>query len=142
MLGMSSIYVRMPNLDFEVADGKTFRELCGDIIGRSQSKKDQLDTLLSECRGHIKNINDAAVFLPRIKEFLEVGIKNDDQLVKLVSILQKLQSTQLETSGGEDGLLSQEEKDQLFQNALKEEIKEVKKAVDTKDIPVDTQPLP
>ena len=123
------------NLDFEVADGRTFRDLCGEVIQRTTSKKDQVDTLLAEMRGYIKNINDAAVFLPRIKEFLEVGIKNDDQLVKLVGILQKLQSTQLEASGGEDGLLSDAEKEELLQNALKGQIAEVKKAVDVNDIP-------
>lgn len=123
------------NLDFEVANGKSFRDLCGDIIERSQSKKDQLDTLLSEVRGHIKTANDVAVFLPRVKELLEVGIKNDDQVVKLVSILQKLQSTQLETSGGEDGMLSEEEKEQLLKAAATKDITEIKKAVDAVSVP-------
>lgn len=119
----------MPNLDFEVFDGKTFRDLCKEIVDRSQSKKDQLDTLLADCRGHIKSINDAQMFLPRIKELLEVGIKNDEQIIKLTSILQKLQSTQLEASGGEDGMLSDDEKSQLLQNSLREEIKDIQKNV-------------
>lgn len=123
------------NLDFEVCDGKSFRDLCKDVIDRSQSKKDQLDTLLSEVRGHIKTANDVAVFLPRVKELLEVGIKNDDQVVKLVSILQKLQSTQLETSGGEDGMLSEEEKEQLLKAAATKDITEIKKAVDAVSVP-------
>lgn len=129
-----TIYVRM-NLDFEVANGKSFRDLCGDIIERSQSKKDQLDTLLSEVRGHIKTANDVAVFLPRVKELLEVGIKNDEQIIKLTSILQKLQSTQLEASGGEDGLLSEEEKEQLLKAAASKEITEIKKTVDAATVP-------
>jgi hypothetical protein len=129
------IYVRMANLDFEVADGKTFRDLCKEIIDRSQSKKDQLDTLVSDVRTHIKTANDVAVFLPRVKELLEVGIKNDDQVVKLVSILQKLQSTQLETTGGEDGMLTEDEKEQLLKAAAKSEVKEIKKAVEASDIP-------
>jgi hypothetical protein len=122
------IYVRMANLDFEVADGKTFRDLCKEILDRSQSKKDQLDTLVSDVRSHIKTANDVAVFLPRVKELLEVGIKNDDQIVKLTAILQKLQSTQLETSGGEDGLLTEEEKDQLLKS-VKPDVKEIVKEV-------------
>lgn len=123
------------NLDFEVANGKSFRDLCGDIIERSQSKKDQLDTLLSEVRGYIKTPNDVVVFLPRVKELLEVGIKNDDQIVKLTAILQKLQSTQLETSGGEDGLLSEEEKEQLLKANATKEISEIKKVVDAVSAP-------
>jgi hypothetical protein len=125
----------LANLDFEVADGKTFRDLCKEIIDRSQSKKDQLDTLVSDVRTHIKTANDVAVFLPRVKELLEVGIKNDEQIIKLTAILQKLQSTQLETTGGEDGMLSEEEKEQLLKAAAKSEVKEIKKAVEAADIP-------
>jgi len=122
------------NLDFEVADGKTFRDLCKDIITRSESKKDQLDILFSDVRGHIKNVNDAAVFLPRLKELLEVGIKNDEQIIKLTGILQKLQSTQIET-GSDDGTLSDAEKEQLLQNVAKEHMRDIKKTVETSDIP-------
>ncbi len=121
------------NLDFDVAEGKTFRDLCGEIIKRSASKKDQLDTLVSEVRGHIKTGNDVAVYLPRVKELLEVGIKNDEQIIKLTSILQKLQSTQLESSGGADGLLSEDEKEQLLNNIAKDAIKDIKTTVDTLD---------
>ena len=141
ILACLPIYVRMANLDFEVCDGKTFRDLCKEILDRSQSKKDQLDTLLSDVRGHIKNVNDAAVFLPRIKELLEVGIKNDEQIIKLTAILQKLQSTQLETNGGDDGLLSEEEKDQLLQNAVKEQVRDIKKIVESPDVPKDTSAI-
>lgn len=125
----------MANLDFEVCDGKSFRDLCKEVIDRSQSKKDQLDTLFSDVRGHIKNINDAQAFLPRIKEILEVGIKNDEQIIKLASILQKLQSTQIESSGGEDGMLTDEEKEQLLKNVAKDQIKDIKKTIDTPDVP-------
>lgn len=121
------------NLDFEVADGKTFRDLCKEIITRSQSKKDQLDTLVSDVRNHIKSANDVHMYLPRVKELIDTGIKNDEQLIKLTAILQKLQSTQLETSGGVDGMLTEEEKEQL--KAAATEITEVKKAVESVEIP-------
>ena len=126
-----SIYVRMPNMDFEVCDGKTFRELCAEIISRSTSKKDQLDTLFSDVRGHIKNINDAQTFLPRIKELLDVGVKNDEQLIKLASVVQRLQSTQLEASGGDTAGLTEEEKEQLIQNVATDKIKEIKLQVES-----------
>lgn len=120
----------MANLDFEVFDGTTFRDLCKEVVDRSTSKKDQLDTLMSDVRGHIKNINDAQVFLPRIKELLDVGIKNDEQIIKLVGVLQKLQSTQIEATGGSDGTLTDAEKEQLLQNSVKEEMKSIKKEVE------------
>lgn len=128
----------MPNLDFEVCDGKTFRDLCAEVINRSTSKKDQLDTLFSDIRGHIKSPNDAQAFFPRLKELLEVGIKNDEQIIKLTAILQKLQSTQIETSGGETGILTAEEKEQLLQNSVKDQLNDIKNAVDKRDVPKET----
>lgn len=119
------------NLDFEVCDGKTFRDLCKEVLDRSQSKKDQLDTLFSDVRGHIKGINEAQVFLPRLKELLEVGVKNDEQIIKLTAILQKLQSTQIEATGGEDGTLTDAEKEQLLQNVAKTVVSDIKKDVES-----------
>ena len=119
------------NLDFDVYDGKTFRELCKDVVQRSESKKDQLDTLFTEIRGLIKGSNEAQVFLPRLKEFLDVGIKNDEQLVKLASVVQRLQSTQLEASGGDTAGLTDEEKEQLVQNSAKDQIKAIKREIDS-----------
>jgi hypothetical protein len=123
----------MPNigLDFDVCDGKTFRELCKDVIDRSQSKKNLLDTLITDIRSMIKGTNEAQVFLPRIKEFLEVGVKNDEQIIKLAAVVQRLQSTQLEASGGDSAGLSEEEKTQLMEVRLKEieAMKEIQKEV-------------
>ena len=121
----------MANMDFEIFDGTTFRDLCKEVVTRSESKKNQLDVLISDVRTLIKNGNDALVFLPRIKEFLDVGVKNDEQIIKLVAVVQRLQSTQLEVTGGENGGLSEEEKEQLLINVAKEEIKEIKQQVDS-----------
>lgn len=119
------------NMDFEVYEGKTFKDLCKDVVSRSESKKDQLDTLISSVRTLIKNANDAQVFLPRIKEFLDVGIKNDEQIVKLASVVQRLQSTQIEATGGDTMGLTDEEKEELIRNSAKENIIEIKKEIDT-----------
>lgn len=129
----------MVNLDFEIFEGKTFRDLCKDVVKRSESKKDQLDTLYSDTRNLIKNADQARLLLPELKAFLDVGVKNDEQLIKLAGVLQRLQSSQIET--GNDGTgLTDAEKTQLLQNTL-QEVGEIKKEVDS-DIPVkDTTPL-
>lgn len=125
----------MPNLDFEIYDGKTFRDLCKEVVTRSDSKKNQLDMLISDVRSLIKNANDAQVFLPRIKEFMDVGIKNDEQIVKLVAVVQRLQSTQIEATGGDTLGLSDEEKEQLIINAAREKLTDVKKEIDSIIVP-------
>lgn len=122
----------MANLDFEVFAGKSFQDLCKDVIDRSQSKKDQLDTLISDIRAQIKQPNDIQVFIPRIKELLEVGIKNDEQIVKLCAVVQRLQAAQIEATGGDTTGLSEEEKEQLMEAKVREltALKEIKKEVE------------
>ena len=122
----------MPNLDFDIYDGKSFKDLCKDIVERSVSKKDSLDTLISDIRSLIKQPNDVQVFMPRIKELLEVGVKNDEQLIKLGAVVQRLYSTQIETTGGDVVGLSEEDKEQLLQARIREidNLKNIKKEVE------------
>jgi hypothetical protein len=128
--GSSLFIMYMANLDFEIYGGKNFKDLCKEVVDRSQSKKNQVDILITEVRSFIKGPNDALQFIPHLKSLLEVGVKNDEQLIKLTAVLQRLQSTQLETSGGDDGMLTEEEKEELRKNSV-EVLKELKAEVDT-----------
>ncbi len=122
----------MANVNFEIYDGKTFKDLCKEVVLRSQSKKDQLDTLISDIRSQITQPNDLQVFIPRIKELLEIGVKNDEQLTKLAAVLQRLESAQIEATGGEPTGLTDAEKEQLMKAKLREleDLKEIKKEID------------
>ena len=62
-----------------------------------------------------------------IKDYIDVGIKNDDQLVKLSAVLQRFisgKSNYEESSVG--GVLSEEEKNQLL-SSVKTEISNLEK---------------
>ena len=120
------------NNDFEIFEGMTFQDLCKNICDRSTSKKDQLDTLLTETRKFITDANSAIVFIPKLKELIEVGIKNDEQLVKLSAVVQRLQSTQLDVSGGDTAGIPEEEKEALLQARIRglEALKDIKKEVE------------
>ena len=115
----------MDNFDMEICDGKTFRDLCRDILDRSTAKKNQMDMLYSDMRTHIKDAPSALNFVPILKSVIDTGIKNDDQLVKLAAVIQRLQSTQIEATGGNGIGLSEEEKRQLIQevSSIDEEVK-------------------
>ncbi len=121
------------NFDFEVYDGKSFKDLCKEVVDRSRSKKDQLDTLMTEVRGHIKDANTVLTFMPRIKELLEVGIKNDEQIVKLCAVIQRIQAAQIEATGGDNTGLTEAEKEQLMQAQLREleALKDIKKETES-----------
>ena len=107
----------MEGFDIEIFKGKSFSDLLKDIYSNSQKKDRQINVLISELRPLIKNIGDATVIVPLIKEYLEVGVKNDEHLVKLAAVVQRLISTnnKVQAETGQSWLLSEEEKQQLLE---------------------------
>jgi hypothetical protein len=103
-----------------------------DIYHNSKKKERQINTLIQELQPLIKNLGDATVIVPLIKEYLEVSVKNDDALVKLAAIVQRLVTSGNkpgdESSGGEFGL-SEEEKAALLKEA-ESTLKEIQKEHD------------
>jgi predicted nucleotide-binding protein (sugar kinase/HSP70/actin superfamily) len=104
------------DFDVEIFKGKTFSELMKDIYSNSTKKDRQINMLIGELRPLIKNIGDATVIVPLIKEYLEVGVKNDEHLVKLAAVVQRLISTnnRVQAETGNSWILSEEEKKQLL----------------------------
>lgn len=112
--------------DTEIFNGKTFSSLVKDIYFNSSNKKDQINQLIKDLHKMVKDTGSATVIAPMIKDYLDVGIKNDDQLVKLSAVLQRFISggstAETEYNGN---ILSEEEKNQLLSN-VKKEIKTIK----------------
>lgn len=103
--------------NFEIFEGKSFQSLCKDIVLNSENRKEQIEILIGELRPLIKTVNDAMVVVPLIKQYMDAGNQNDDHLVRLAAIIQKLITSRNETAaatGGDMGFLSEAEKDQLF----------------------------
>ena len=64
----------------------------------------------------IKDGDTAVQIIPMLKEYLEINVKNDEQLVKLATIVQRLaQASASGDSEGEFGL-TEKEKEQLMNN--------------------------
>lgn len=106
------------NLNFEIYKGKHFSGLCKDIVKNSENKKDQIDILISELRTLIKTVNDAVIIVPLIKDYYDVGIKNDEQLVKLASVVQRLVAKGEASGEGTDMVLSEGELKQLMEEVI------------------------
>ena len=98
--------------DFKVFEGKSLSDVFEDIYNNSATNKKQLDILIKEIVGFIKDGDTAVQLIPAIKEYLEIKVKNDEQLVKMASIVQRLVSSESKGSESEFGL-SEKEKEQL-----------------------------
>tara|TARA_R100001129_G_scaffold140299_1_gene101416 strand:- start:1630 stop:2028 length:399 start_codon:yes stop_codon:yes gene_type:complete len=99
--------------DFNIFGDKNFSDLSQEIYENNKLKKTQIDLLIQEVHGYIQGIEDIAIVGPIIKELMDVGIKNDDNLVKLATIYQRIMSKQ-PIDESDVGLLSEEEKEQLM----------------------------
>jgi len=102
--------------DTELFKGKTFADIMSDVYHNSKKKDRQLKLLIAQLEPLVKNINDATIVVPLIKEYMEVSIRNDEQIVKLAAIVQRMMKDANSDDGGGLGL-SEEEKKQLMANA-------------------------
>jgi hypothetical protein len=98
--------------------------LLSEIYDNQKKKETQISALISELKPLINDIGDATLIVPLLKEYLELGIKNDEQLIKMATIIQRaLNST---VGVVEDFGLSEDEKKQLFSEIEKFTPKEKK----------------
>ena len=97
----------------EIFEGKTFQDLTKDIYENTTKRKVQIDLLISEIHGFITTIDDVVMVAPIIKEYMDTAVKNDEHLVKLAGVLQRIIS---KSTGGDDEsmLLSDTEKEELM----------------------------
>jgi len=97
----------------EIFDGKTFQDLTKEIYENTSKRKVQIDLLISEIHGFITTIDDVVMVAPIIKEYMDTAVRNDEHLVKLAGVLQRIIS---KSSGESDEsmLLSDEEKEELM----------------------------
>ena len=114
----------MDSLNQILFDDKSFGDLLKEIHGNQKKKAKQLASLIAELRPLVQSLGDATVVVPLIKEYMEISVKNDDQLIKMAAIVQRLSTGA--SSTGEGGLLTEEEMEQL-QNVAEEISKTVEK---------------
>ena len=116
----------------EIFEGKTFQDLTKDIYENTTKRKTQIDLLISEIHGFITTIDDVVMVAPIIKEYMDVAVKNDEHLVKLAGVIQRILA---KSSGGDEEslLLSEQEKEDLIA-ALQEDVDDLQKINDKADI--------
>ena len=91
---------------------KRYSELLEEIYDNQKRKEKQISGLISELRPLIQDTGDATIIVPLIKEYMEIGVKNDEQLIKVATILQRVFQNQ--DSGAEGFGISDEEREQLL----------------------------
>ncbi len=63
--------------DYEIFEGKTLSDVFKDIYDNSKTNKQQLEVLMKEVVGFIKDGATAVQIITMLKEYLEINVKND-----------------------------------------------------------------
>jgi hypothetical protein len=103
----------MNGLESVVFKDKKFSDILEEIYSNQKQKQKQLTSLISELKPLISDIGDATMIVPLIKEYMEISVKNDEQLIKMATIIQRIFQTN-SSSSGNDINISEEEKAQLL----------------------------
>lgn len=117
------------DFDIELFGNKKFSDLLKDIYENQKKKDRQINLLIADLKPHIQNIQDAATIVPVIKDFMEIGIRNDEQLVKLAAVVQR--SINSKGSDESTSFLTDEEKQELLRG-----IEEISKEQEESEIDV------
>jgi len=103
----------MEGLDNVVFGGKKFSDILEEIYTNQKKKDKQISALIAELKPLVQEIGDATLIVPLIKEYLEISVKNDEQLIKMATIIQRMVNNA--SSNGDSGFgISEEEKAQLL----------------------------
>ncbi len=85
-------------LDTTIFGKKTVSDVLKEIYDNSRTKEKQINALIGELKPLVENIGDATLVVPMIKEYLEVGVKNDEHLIKMLAIVQRMDGGSKDTS--------------------------------------------
>jgi hypothetical protein len=99
-------------MDFEqkIFGQKSFSDLLKNIYDNSREKEKQIKDLISGLKPLVTDTQSALMVVPLIKEYLDVSVKNDDSLIKMVGIVQRAMNN---SGNGSDDFLSEAELDQI-----------------------------
>ena len=89
------------SLDKKIFKDKTLSDLFGEIHDNSTQTRNQVKALIGELKPLIENIGDATLIVPMIKEYMEIGVKNDEHLIKLATVVQRIETAAAKGGGDE-----------------------------------------
>ena len=98
---------------------KTFSDVLEEIYNNTKRKDKQINALIGELKPLMENIGDATLIVPMIANYLEIGVKNDEHLIKMLAIVQRMENAK--ASGDTDGFnIGAEELAQILEQANQE----------------------
>lgn len=117
-----------------IFDDKSFEDILENIYSTTINKREQINIMINKLILLVQSPSDASILFPIIRDFLDTSIKNDNHLVQIAQLSQKLQAIESKAAGA-DGFLDEDEKNDLLRLgaketvALQEEIKDIENKI-------------
>lgn len=109
--------------DVILFDQKTLSDLMKEIYENSVSKKRQIDELVDQLKEFVGSIGDATVLVPLIRDYLEISVKNEENLLKLAGIASKLVIGSKNTNIQNNNFIMSEDEREYLQKIAREALK-------------------
>lgn len=112
----------MEGLDQNIFGNKKFSDLLEEIYNNQKKKEKQILALIQQLQPMVESAGDATLIVPLIAEYLDIGVRNDDMLIKIANVVQKFLTAKSNSNGSDSLTMTDAEKDQLLGDlkALKE----------------------
>ena len=101
--------------DIKLYGNTSFATLLREIHTNQKNKEDELKTLIGNLKPLITTAGDAVIIVPLIQSYLNTAIKNDENLIKMATIVQRAVHAGTKNDKGEYEF-TDDEKDQLLKN--------------------------
>ena len=122
--------IKIMSTDFELFPGKNLSGLFKDIYDNQQNKKSRISELIAEMKKVIRHSGDMAVIGPIIKDLVDTSVRNDESLIKMAAIAQRMIASKDKVEG-DTGFLTDKEKEQLL-SQLEEVVVDASQEADEK----------
>lgn len=111
--------------DIKLFNNVSLSDLFKDIYNNRKIKDKLITDCVSDLKPLITNVSDAIQIVPLIHEYLDVGVRNDEQLVKLAAVIQRVANKAEKNNMNDfDSLFSKEEKELLHKDAEQKRLNE------------------
>jgi hypothetical protein len=101
------------SLEKEIFKGKTTSDLFKEIYKNSRDKEKRIDSIIEDLRDQVIDFRTAESLAPIIKDYLELAVKNDEHLIKMVAVVQKFENIK---NGGTDEIISSDELQKILED--------------------------
>lgn len=106
----------MSDFDQIIFGNKKFNDLLKELHNRNVKKEQEFAGLVSQLRGLIANVTDALTIAPLIGDYMNLSVKNDDNFIKFIAVIQKAMDRGSDTG---DFTFTEDEKAKLLEEADK-----------------------